>query len=258
MLGATWLRERLYQEGALAVIAGRPNAGKSSLFNLLLKEERSIVTEVPGTTRYWIEALIQIEGIPIRLADTAGLRDSDDPVEKIGVERSRKLLDEADLILYVIDGEAGITAEDSIFLKKHSISGEKPAPLITLWNKADKVPVPSSAANAGVNSAQTRLTAVSAKTGKGIPELTAAMTKLLGSTDTTNTSPGIATERQKNLIDAAVEAVAEALELADRKEPLDLIAPLLRSAVNSLGEITGEVSTADILEAMFSKFCVGK
>jgi tRNA modification GTPase len=276
-LAASWQRERLYQEGALAVIAGRPNAGKSSLFNLLLKEERSIVTEVPGTTRDWIEALIQVEGIPIRLADTAGLRDSDDPVEKIGVQRSRELLDEADLILYLIDGETGITDEDNIFLNDHfpiegsnsgfgnggiTISGKNSAPLIILWNKADKVPVPERIPVSGTNTSEHSeypvFTAISAKTGAGITELTAAMANLLGASDTTENSAGIATERQKNLIDAAIDAVAQALELADRKEPLDLIAPLLRSAVNSLGEITGEVSTADILEAMFSKFCVGK
>ena len=106
----SWQTERIYQEGVFAVIAGRPNAGKSSLFNLLLKEERSIVTEVPGTTRDWIEAWVSVDGIPVRLADTAGLRESNDLVEKIGVERSRELLHEAELVFYLIDGAIGVTA----------------------------------------------------------------------------------------------------------------------------------------------------
>ncbi|MDR0377975.1 MAG: tRNA uridine-5-carboxymethylaminomethyl(34) synthesis GTPase MnmE, partial [Spirochaetaceae bacterium] len=111
-LAASYRRERLYRDGALTVIAGRPNAGKSSLFNLLLREERSIVTSVPGTTRDWIEAWIAVDGVPIRLADTAGLHDTDDPVERLGMERSRKLLAGADLALYLIDGGAGFTEED--------------------------------------------------------------------------------------------------------------------------------------------------
>ncbi|MDR0877805.1 MAG: tRNA uridine-5-carboxymethylaminomethyl(34) synthesis GTPase MnmE [Treponema sp.] len=260
-LASSWRRERLYQEGALAVIAGRPNAGKSSLFNLLLKEERSIVTEAPGTTRDWIEAWISSDGIPIRLVDTAGLRDSNDPVEKIGVERSRELLHEADLILYVIDGETGITEDDRVFLEEYSQKSENrkmAVQVLALWNKADKVPLPQTIANTNNHGKCPTLIAVSAKTGLGITELTSVMSSLLGSTDTTETTAGIATIRQKNLIDTAIEAVESALELAANGEPLDLIAPQLRSAVNSLGEITGEVSTVDILEAMFSKFCVGK
>jgi tRNA modification GTPase len=117
-LAQSWQREKIYQEGILAVIAGRPNAGKSSLFNLLLKEERSIVTEIPGTTRDWIEAWVCMGGIPIRLIDTAGLRESGNQVEKIGVERSRALLEEAGLVLYVIDGVEGVTSEDIAFINE--------------------------------------------------------------------------------------------------------------------------------------------
>ncbi|GHT71042.1 tRNA modification GTPase MnmE [Spirochaetia bacterium] len=266
-LAASYRRERLYQEGALAVIAGRPNAGKSSLFNLLLKEDRSIVTDIPGTTRDWIEALVSIEGIPVRLADTAGLRGLPaplDPVEKIGIERSRELLAQADLVLYVIDGVEGITAEDRDFLEDFNYTENK-IPLILLWNKADIVKEVTQSKEAEREAA---VLEISAKTGAGIPALTAAIAEALtaaagGQSDdsmsgSTERSPGIATARQKELVDAALAAVTETLLLAERKEPLDLIAPLLREAVNSLGEITGEVSTADILETMFSRFCVGK
>ncbi|MDR1252098.1 MAG: tRNA uridine-5-carboxymethylaminomethyl(34) synthesis GTPase MnmE [Treponema sp.] len=261
-LAASWQRERIYQEGVLAAIAGRPNAGKSSLFNLLLKEERSIVTEIPGTTRDWIEAWVSIEGIPVRLADTAGLRDSADPVEKIGVKRSRELLEEAELILYLIDGSEGITGEDRLFFSEFEKDGgdrreSQSRRLLILWNKADIAPIPESAAACGP-------VIISAKTGEGIPELTRAITGALG--EAAKSTPGtdspqnaaLGSARQKNLVDAAVAALEGALSLADREEPLDLIAPLLREAVNALGEITGEISTADILEEMFSRFCVGK
>jgi tRNA modification GTPase len=254
-LAAAWQRERIYQEGVLAVIAGRPNAGKSSLFNLLLKEERAIVTGIPGTTRDWIEAWISIEDIPVRLADTAGLRESVDPVERLGVERSRELLETADLVLYLIDGAEGAAEEDRIFLNECTqADNRKHGPVLIIWNKADIAPAPPECAANGFIS-------VSAKTGEGVPELCAAIAGALrdaggGREDTEGTAPG--TARQQRLIAAAAAAVEAALELADREEPLDLIAPLLREAVNSLGEITGEVSTADILEEMFSRFCVGK
>jgi tRNA modification GTPase len=249
-LAQSWQRQRIYQEGILAVIAGRPNAGKSSLFNLLLKEERSIVTAIPGTTRDWIEAWVSIEGIPLRLADTAGLRDeSPDAVENLGVERSRALLEEAELVIYLIDGAAGITDEDAHFIQQPPTK-----PLIVLWNKADIAPPPPSC----------DAISISAKTGEGIAELTAAIVKAAGiQTEKTaaggeTQDPALGSIRQKNLVEAAAAALEQTLALAERQEPLDLIAPLLREAINSLGEITGEVSTADILEEMFSRFCVGK
>jgi tRNA modification GTPase len=242
-LAKSWRLERIYQDGILAVIAGRPNSGKSSLFNLLLKEERSIVTEIPGTTRDWIEAWVSIDGVPVRLADTAGLRDSHDPVEKIGVERSRDLLETADLVLYLIDGETGVTEEDTALVDKLAI------PRIVIWNKSDITPAPEG------------ILAVSAKTGEGVTELSAAITTeihVAANAENADVSASLGTERQKNLVDAVITALEEALRLAEKDEPLDLVSPMLREAVNSLGEITGEVSTADILEEMFGKFCVGK
>jgi tRNA modification GTPase len=259
-LAQSWQREKIYQEGIFAVIAGRPNAGKSSLFNLLLKEERSIVTEIPGTTRDWIEAWVCMDGIPIRLADTAGLRDpadnqdSLDPVEKIGVERSHALLEEAELVLYVIDGTMGITAEDRAFINNFR-QGIKNKTLLILWNKADISPC-SQTETTGET-----LMPISAKTGDGIEELVSAIVNAIGArvnSDSVPVAVSLGTIRQKNLVDAAIAALESALTLAGQKEPLDIIAPALREAVNSLGEITGEVSTADILEEMFSRFCVGK
>ena len=249
-LADTWRRERLYHQGALAVIAGRPNAGKSSLFNYLVNEERSIVTDIPGTTRDWIEGLISLEGIQVRLADTAGLRAAgDNAVEEIGISRSRELLGEADLVLYVIDGVNGIHSEDEAFLR------DQGSPRIVLWNKADREPLPPDLAGLFPGP----FLAVSAKTGRGIPALLRLMAGTLESAAGEGSdSPGIATFRQKELTDRALASVREALGLADRGEALDIIAPLVRDGVNALGEITGEVSTEDILETMFSRFCVGK
>ena len=252
-LSCSWQLERIYQEGITVVIAGRPNAGKSSLFNALLKEDRSIVTEIPGTTRDWIEAWVSIGGIPLRLIDTAGLRESADSVEKIGVERSRKLLQDAELVLYLIDGAQGLTAADNEF-----ISGNFKR--LIIWNKADINPVPS-----GFKIADNRFISVSAKTGEGLSELYREIVSAINERAETDfhlhngpASAALGSERQKNLVCSACDALEEAISLSRKNEPLDLIAPLLREAVNALGEITGEVSTSDILEDMFSRFCVGK
>jgi tRNA modification GTPase len=268
VLAASYGMEKLYREGALVVIAGRPNAGKSSLFNRLLKEDRAIVTDIPGTTRDWIEAWVSLGGIPIRLADTAGLHAAQDPVEKLGVERSRELLGEADLILHLIDGTLGFTGEDRAFyrepgLASSSADGDKPAvPVIALWNKADIVPLPDFPPGRFPEEGAVLTLGISAKTGEGIPAVIAAITGTLesrfGGRPGEASPVGLGSARQKELIDRAIENLTGALALADRAEPLDLIAPLLRDGVNALGEITGEVSTADILEAMFSRFCVGK
>jgi tRNA modification GTPase len=261
-LAGSWDRERLYQEGALAVIAGRPNAGKSSLFNALVGEDRAIVTEIPGTTRDWIEALISVQGIPLRLADTAGLREGEtgglpapDRAEQLGIERSRELLGRADLVLYVIDGGRGPDAADLAFLRARA-GGERPP--IPLWSKADLGPGPGHWE--GPCPAPLRVSAV---TGEGLAELCRAIGGALtrghgAGTGMPEPPAGLGSGRQKELVDRARAALGEALAMADRREALELTAPFLREAVNALGEITGEVSTTDILETIFSTFCVGK
>ena len=254
-LAASWQIERIYQEGVTVVIAGRPNSGKSSLFNALLKEDRSIVTEIPGTTRDWIEAWVSVEDIPVRLIDTAGLREAADSIEKLGVQRSRELLKEAELVLYLIDGAQGVTEEDGDFIAGYT--GENGGQtLLLLWNKADIAPLPQN-----LELADNRPVSVSAKTGEGLAGLYAAIASAIQGQAVFaehDLSAAIGTQRQKKLVDASAASLEEALALARREEPLDLVAPLLREAVNALGEITGEVSTADILEEMFKRFCVGK
>jgi tRNA modification GTPase len=296
-LADSYRLERIYRDGALGVIAGRPNAGKSSLFNLLLKEDRSLVSEIPGTTRDWIESGLSLEGIPLRLADTAGLRGSAgpedpagllDPVEELGIRRSRELLAAADLVIYLIDGTRGLEPEDREFFNGFPQVGEAEAPagwnprkperggaaegsvpaggdlaapgggrappLIVLWNKGDLCPLPPELPGGVIE--------VSAKTGAGtealIEAIRGALEGLSGGGQGGASSAGAGTARQKELLDRAAASLGEALSLGDRGGALDLIAPALREALNALGEITGEVSTADILETMFSRFCVGK
>ena len=263
-LAASYDRERLYQEGAMAVIAGRPNAGKSSLFNALLNEDRSIVTEIPGTTRDWIEAYTSIEGIPLRLADTAGLRDTSfehNEAETQGIERSKSLVEAAQIILYTVDSCIGLCEEDKKFLAEHSGSS-----LILVWNKID-LPQALSAPQTEKNNSTMPCIPVSSVTRKGLDELCSSiagllMQKISLSDDLTacftGDQAGLGTQRQKELTEKAVSFLEEALLLVKKDESLDLIAPLLRESLNALGTITGEVSAADILEIMFSRFCLGK
>jgi tRNA modification GTPase len=263
-LSASYRRERLYQEGALVVIAGRPNAGKSSLFNALLNEDRSIVTEIPGTTRDWIEGSVALEGIPLRLADTAGLRNVSgaDEAESRGIERSKSLAEEADIILYAVDGNEGLNEEDEAFLANHTKNA------ILLWNKSDLKEPPEYIRNnfAPINKNRPPLVVLSAKTGRGIPALCASMTDLLAVREplVMESMCGLGTQRQKDLTEKAVFLLEEALFpeetflSANSEQPLDMTALLLREALNAIGEITGEVSSADILETMFSRFCLGK
>ena len=271
-LAVSYRRERLYQEGVLAVIAGRPNAGKSSLFNVLLSEDRSIVTEKPGTTRDWIEAALTIEGIPVRLADTAGIRsvllpcESQtsvmDEAEIQGIQRSRDLIEQANIILYTVDACEGLNIEDQTFLKEYTQSRDRL--LVLVWNKVDlEDTLPESIPCLPEKSEFFSFIPVSCKTGIGIGELCSSIASLIientaKDSDLGEVRAGLGTERQKDLTEKAALLLEEALLLADQKEPLDIIAPFLREALNTLGEITGEVSSADILDLMFSRFCLGK
>jgi tRNA modification GTPase len=251
--------EKMYQEGAQIVIAGRPNAGKSSLFNALLGEDRSIVTEIPGTTRDWIESGMVLEGIPLRLVDTAGLRtaSSDNAAEIQGIERSKNLVQEADIVLYTVDGSEGIKNDDEIFLSSH------PGCVLLVWNKADlqKSPQEIQKNFAPVQKNRPLLVEISATTRHGLDILRKEITNTLinqNSPVLEHFGAGLGTKRQKDLCERAASFLEEALNSAKQEETLDLIAPLLRESLNALGEITGEISSAGILEVMFNRFCLGK
>ena len=277
-LCASWSCERLYQDGVRVVLCGRTNAGKSSLFNTLLKEDRSIVSDIHGTTRDWIEGWVSFGGIPARLFDTAGLRESDDEVERHGIQRTQDLTAEADLILYVVDSTVGLTEEDREFLENRrraenpsdccgcddNRTGDKPTagspPLALVLNKWDKVPLHSLSEPGMDGLPVDTVVRLSARTGQGTAQLVEEICRLLfrNISHAGAGQVGLGTERQKDCAQAALEAVVHGLEVAEEGYTLDAVVQDVEEALESLGEITGEVTTEDILDTVFSRFCLGK
>ncbi len=244
---------RIFHEGAKIALAGKTNAGKSSLFNLFLKEDRSIVSDIHGTTRDYIESWISIEGMPARIYDTAGFRtigvqDSADMIEQEGIRRSRSIVDQADLVLYIFDGTTGMTAVEHELYEKYS--GD-PAYLF-LWNKAD---------SPKALQAPDGTWPVSALTALGFREIEQAVLKrLLGNKAAAIEEQQVMvdSQRQKELLDRAVESLRAVISAVKDAMPVDIISSELQDALGALGELTGEVSSEDILERIFSGFCVGK
>ena len=248
-LVASWKGEKLYQDGARVVLAGRTNAGKSSLFNAILKEERAIVSDIEGTTRDWLESWAGINGIPVRLFDTAGLRDTNDVIEAKGVEISRSLVNDADVVLYLVDSAEGMNDEDKAFIEGCKV------PLIVVWNKCD---VPVTVVPEPVEGLlhQSR---ISAKTGYGLPELFNQIEQLLTQgMDTERTQAGLGSARQKDAVAEALECTKHALVTAADNYSLDAVVQDLEDALDALGEVTGAITPDDILGSIFANFCVGK
>ncbi len=265
-LASTFNRGRLYQDGAKVAIAGRTNAGKSALFNRLLRHDRSIVSDVHGTTRDYVEALIDVGGVPVRLFDTAGLRPTIESIEEEGIRRSRAIIGAADLVLYVVDGADGEMPEDDARVAE--IEAERP--VVVVVNKVDlragdadrKTPPATGASDAEgvvpVSRPEPRVE-VSALTGTGIPELNAALlAHLLEERGGAGAAVVIDSERQHALLLRAAEAVERTVESLENGMPADVAAVDLQEALDAVGEITGEVASAEILNAMFGSFCVGK
>jgi tRNA modification GTPase len=238
-LGATYNQGRLARDGARIAIIGRPNAGKSSLFNALCKLERAIVTDVAGTTRDTLEEKIDIAGIPVTLIDTAGLRETPDLVEKLGVERTLEEVQRADLVLHVIDGHE--PDEESPELPSN-------ATMITIASKADlNIPIPKSA----------RLS-FSSKTGNGLQELMDACRDQLGGTFQETSGLVLTRKRQQVAVEHAADAVSEALEGLGGGQPTELVAVDIQEALDALGELIGATSIEDVLDHLFAEFCIGK
>ena len=247
---------RILREGVNVAIVGCPNVGKSSLLNALLQTDRAIVTPIPGTTRDVLEEVLNVRGVAVRLLDTAGVRESEDPIEQEGVRRSQQAMEEADLLLIVLDGSAGLTSGDRQVLKSHP--GKRR--MIAL-NKADldrRLTVEELefclGAEAGV-----RLVRISAKTGEGLDELKDGMRSLILRPDFEPGEAAVITRlRHQTSLERANDALRHALDSVQGEMSGEFIAVDLRGAADAIGEISGTVCTEDILERIFQEFCIGK
>jgi len=248
-LAGTYRTGSLYQDGVQVALAGVTNAGKSSLFNALLREDRSIVSDVHGTTRDYIEAAIDVCGIPVKLFDTAGLRDVAEQVEGEGIRRSGEIIRRSAAVVYVVDSTAGITARDDANLAV--LPADKP--VLRIWNKVDLLPEGSAVPEGFV--------AASARSGSGLDEIVDRLFDCVagsGAAALTGAETVVDSARQFDLLRRAVESLERTVESVQDGMPADIVAVDLQDAVGALGEITGEVSTDDVLDAMFGGFCVGK
>lgn len=279
-LASSWNSEKIYQDGARVVLCGRTNAGKSSLFNALLKEDRAIVSDIEGTTRDFIESWIDFDGVPARLFDTAGLRETSDKIEAVGVERTKDLSVEADLILYLVDSSLGtencLNDEDKKFIK-NALENKKP--LVLVFNKCDKI-IENEKKNEDIAADKKSCSAlpflkelfgsdsekyssfvsvkIAAKKGLGLGELSCAVRNILmKACESDRTQTGLGSQRQKEAVEQALECVNHALSLA-KDYALDAVVQDLEDCLDYLGEVTGEVTPDDVLGSIFSRFCVGK
>lgn len=238
---------KILKNGVLTAIVGKPNVGKSSLLNALLKEDRAIVTEIPGTTRDTIEEYVTIKGISLRLMDTAGIRKTSDIVENIGVEKSKKALEEAELVLLLIDGNVGVTDED-----KKIYNEIKNKPHILIINKTDLE-------CKEINISDENTVRISTKTGDGLEQLENKIEELFNTKNLDTENEIIITNiRHKDLISKTIKGLNSAIEAIETGIPIDMISINIKDAIKSLGEMLGESVSEDVLNKIFEKFCVGK
>ena len=249
---ATCGRGKLLREGVPCAIVGRPNAGKSSLLNAMLGWDRAIVTDVPGTTRDTVEERCELGGVPLRLIDTAGLRDTSDPVEKLGVERSRKAMEEAGLIFAVVDMSADLTEEDREMLQAVEETGK---PWIFVASKRDLV---KNSRSIGLAGGDTPSVEVSALTGEGLDKLGKLVAELFPKEDAVPYGQLLTNARQEEAAGRAREAVRRAREALTAGFTPDALLTDVEEALSALGELTGQSVREDVTDRIFAKFCVGK
>ena len=240
-------RGQLLRDGLRVAIVGRPNVGKSSLLNRLSCSERAIVTDLPGTTRDLVESQLVLQGVPLTLLDTAGIRSTSDRVEQIGIERSRSALRAADAVLLLFDLSVG-WCDDDAALRDLVPEG---VPLLVVGNKADQLTANSSSASAQAD------VCISALTGAGESDLVAQLLDRCGHSDPQGVQLAL-NRRQQDLAAVAAASLGASLEAARQQLPWDFWTIDLRAAVRALGEITGEEVSEAVLDRVFSRFCIGK
>lgn len=244
---------KIIKEGIKTAIIGKPNAGKSSLLNAILKEDRAIVSKQEGTTRDTIEEFVTINGIPLKLIDTAGIRDAKDEVEKIGISKSREIAKDADLIIAIFDSSKELSKEDLEILE---IAKNKKS--IIILNKMD-LETKIDENNEEIKKTNSKIIKISALKQEGIEKLYDEIEKLFGLNEINLDNEVLITNiRHKELISKAVEDVKKAKETVNEKMPLDIIAIFMKNILEDLAQITGEEVTEDIINEIFSKFCLGK
>jgi tRNA modification GTPase len=247
---ATAPEGELLREGALVVLAGRPNVGKSSLFNALIGEERAIVTETPGTTRDALESAVQMGGYPFRLIDTAGLRDVEEEVERLGIEVARRYLDGADVILFCVEAGQRLSEEERAFL----LGGTR-APHVLVETKTDEL-----SGSVEYDAPLAGRVRVSVTTGEGLGELRELLPQLVfsGLVQSGGEVPVLTRARHRRKIAEARDEVALFQSALQDGVPAEMAATHLRSAAGALEEVLGVISVEDVLDVVFREFCVGK
>jgi len=246
-LAQSFEQGRIIHSGLALAIVGRPNVGKSSLFNRLVERERAIVTPIAGTTRDLVTETVAIGGIPIKFVDTAGLRDSDDTVESIGIQKSREALADADLVLVVLDASAQASAEDASLIA--SVADRR---AIVVRNKSDL------ASNAVTPESTAAAVPTSALTGDGIENLRHAILQLIRGSSAGSEDGMLTNLRQQQAVAAALEGLTAARKAVDNKIPHEMLLLDLYAALRQLDALTGETTPDDVLNLIFSTFCIGK
>lgn len=250
----TYESGRIIREGLKTALVGKPNVGKSSLLNALLKEKRAIVTDIPGTTRDLIEEYYNLGGIPLVLMDTAGIRETEDLIEKLGVEKTQEAIEKADLIIYVMDISEGVTADDLEFIRR--FPQEK---MLLVMNKVDLMKADKSEKEIRSRLTGFRVVLISAKEGTGLKELKEGISSIFfGQGLEITDKPFLSNARQKEALTKARKAVRSARRGVEQGMPSDFISIDLKQAWLSLGEVTGETLGEDIIEQIFTRFCLGK
>ena len=251
-LGASFEQGRIVHSGLALAIVGRPNVGKSSLFNRLVERERAIVTAMPGTTRDLVTERVAIGGIPIELVDTAGLREAADEAESIGIQKSREALADADLVLVVLDGSAAMHRDEADLIA--SLAGRR---AIVVYNKTDLVALlPKPLAPAEVDGMLTIQT--SALTGKGVDDLRSAILELVRSSNSGSEDGMLTSMRHHQAVAAALQGLTAANEAIAVKTPHEMLLLDLYTTLRQLDSLTGETTPDDVLNLIFSTFCIGK
>jgi tRNA modification GTPase len=250
-LAGTFRKGRLLKEGLHVTLAGRPNVGKSSIFNSLLRLERAIVTDIPGTTRDTLSEVIDIEGVPVLITDTAGVRTSSDKIEQLGVERTRRAIVDADLIVVVLDGSQPLAPEDLEIIKDAAQSR-----FLIALNKNDLgAPDVERIRDLGEGAA---ILSVSAKTGAGLDSLCAAIIEPFSAHETFAGNFIITNARHYDLLRRTESAILGSKDLLFQRASEELILVGLYDALRFLGEVTGETTPEDVLSQIFATFCIGK